>query len=248
MVRNGVLPRLPGALRHFINGFVAKNNHSHLGAVRTSNLCTEIVQFSSPTHTAVCTLASVAIARFVRPDRTYDFDSLHETARLAVLTTNAILDRSTFPNDICTQSVADTRAIGIGVQGLADTFMISDLPFDSTGARQLNREIFEAIYHAAYDASCELAERDGPYPLFPNSPAANGILQHDMWSDVVLSGRYDFDALRKRIVLHGLRNSMLTTQMPTASTAKLLGNFDATEPYTRYLFLPSCRCMLLWLT
>lgn len=169
----------------------------------------------------------------MRPDRTYDFDSLHAIARLAVLTTNAILDRSSYPNDICTQSVANTRAIGVGVQGLADAFMISELSFNSSGARQLNREIFEAIYHAAYDASCELAERDGPYPLYPNSPAARGVLQHDMWADVVLSGRYDFDALRDRVLLHGLRNSMLTTQMPTASTAKLLGNFDATEPYTR---------------
>ncbi len=211
----------------------AKSNHSHLGPVRTSNLCTEIVQFSSPTHTAVCTLASIAVPRFVRPDRTYDFDSLHATARLAVLTTNAILDRSSYPNEICTESVANTRAIGVGVQGLADAFMISELPFNSNGARQLNREIFETIYHAAYDTSCELAERHGPYPLYPNSPAARGILQHDMWTDAVLSGRYDFEDLRKRVLLHGLRNSMLTTQMPTASTAKLLGNFDGTEPYTR---------------
>ncbi|KAI0688618.1 hypothetical protein C8T65DRAFT_746515, partial [Cerioporus squamosus] len=143
----------------------AKNNHSHLGTIRTSNLCTEIVQFSSPTHTAVCTLASIAIARFVRPDRTYDFDSLHAVTRLAVLTTNGILDNSTYPNDNCTKSVADTRAIGIGVQGLADALMASELPFQSSGARQLNREIFESIYHAAYDTSCELAERDGPYPL-----------------------------------------------------------------------------------
>ncbi|TFK81335.1 ribonucleoside diphosphate reductase large subunit, rr1, partial [Polyporus arcularius HHB13444] len=210
----------------------AKNNHKHLGVIRTSNLCTEIVQFSSPSHTAVCTLASIAVARFVRPDRTYDFDALHTTARLAVLTTNAFLDRSSYPNEICAQSVADTRAIGIGVQGLADAFMASDLSFHSNGARQLNREIFEAIYHAAYDTSCSLAEQHGPYPLYAKSPAAHGTLQHDMWDDVVLSGRYDFDSLRRRILQHGLRNSMLTTQMPTASTAKLLGNFDSIEPYT----------------
>ncbi len=113
--------------------------------------------------------------------------------------------------------------------------MASELPFQSAGARDLNREIFECIYHAAYDASCQLAERDGAYPLFAQSPAARGVLQHDMWPDVVVSGRYDFDALRKRVVMHGLRNSMLTTQMPTASTAKLLANFDSAEPYTRYV-------------
>ncbi|RDX47464.1 alpha subunit of ribonucleoside-diphosphate reductase [Lentinus brumalis] len=210
----------------------AKNNQQHLGVVRTSNLCTEIVQFSSSTHTAVCTLASIAVARFVQSDRTYDFAELHSTVRLAVLTTNALLDQGTYPDSVCAKSVADTRAIGIGVQGLADTFMASELPFHSNGARQLNREIFETIYHAAYETSCELAAEHGAYPLYSGSPAAQGTLQHDMWNDVVLSGRYDFDVLRANIRVHGLRNSMLTAQMPTASTAKLLGNFDGTEPYT----------------
>ncbi len=191
------------------------------------------MQFSSPTHTAVCTLASVAVPRFVRLDRTYDFDSLHATVRLAVLTTDAILDRSTYPTEACRRSVTDTRSIGIGAQGLADAFMASELPFQSNGARQLNREIFECIYHAAYSTSCELAEHAGPYPLYVDSPASRGVLQHDMWPGVVLSGRYDFDELRTRVRSHGLRNSMLTTQMPTASTAKLLGNFDGVEPYTR---------------
>ncbi len=157
-----------------------------------------------------------------------------------MLTTDALLDRSTYPTDACRWSVVDTRAIGVGAQGLADAFMASSLPFQSNGARQLNREIFECIYHAAYSTSCELAEHHGPYPLYPESPASRGVLQHDMWSNVVLSGRYDFEALRERVHLHGLRNSMLTMHMPTASTAKLLGNFDGVEPYTRWCCFRCC--------
>ncbi|RDX51351.1 putative ribonucleoside-diphosphate reductase large chain [Lentinus brumalis] len=209
-----------------------KNNHAHLGILQTSNLCTEILQSSSTKEPAVCTLASIAIPRFVRLDRSYDFDALHALTRLVVLTADALLDRNDYPTDGARRSAMNTRPIGIGVQGLADVFLASGLPFQSTEARQLNKDIFETIYHAAYQTSCDLAEQLGPYPLYPKSPAARGILQPDMWEDVVLSGRHDFDTLRSRISLHGIRHSMLTAQMPTASTAKLLGNFDSTEPYT----------------
>ncbi|RPD57993.1 PFL-like glycyl radical enzyme, partial [Lentinus tigrinus ALCF2SS1-6] len=211
-----------------ING---KNNHSHLGIIRTSNLCTEIVQFTSATHTAVCTLASIAVPRFAAREQAYDFDALYSTTRLAVLCTDALLDNGTYPG-VCKLSATQTRALAIGVQGLADTFMICNIPFDSESARTLNREIFETIYHAAYSTSCELAEQRGPYPLYADSRASRGTLQHDMWSNVVLTGRHDFSALRERILRHGVRHSMLTAQMPTASTAKLLGNFDGTEPYS----------------
>lgn len=213
-----------------------KNNQAHLGPVRTSNLCTEIVQVSSVNEPAVCTLASVAIPRFVRLDRTYDFDALHTLTRLVILTTDALLDHNDYPTDATRSSALRTRSLGIGVQGLADVFLASGLPFQSAEARQLNKDIFETIYHSAYQTSCDLAEQHGPYPSYVDSPASHGILQHDMWDNVVLSGRFDFESLRSRIATHGLRHSMLTAQMPTASTAKLLGNFDSTEPYTRYIF------------
>lgn len=225
-----------------------KNNQSHLGIIRTSNLCTEIVQYSSTTETAVCTLGSIAVARFVRPDRTYDFESLQTTVRLAVLCLDRLIDKNTYPTEASKQSAHDTRSLGVGVQGLADAFMASRMPFDSTAAKDLNRAIFETIYYAAYDTSCELARLHGPYPVYPNSPASRGVLQHDMWPDVVLSGRHDFAALRKRIHTYGLRNSMLTAQMPTASTAKLLGNFDGAEPYTRQAntsYLPRTSMLML---
>ncbi|RPD64428.1 alpha subunit of ribonucleoside diphosphate reductase [Lentinus tigrinus ALCF2SS1-7] len=213
----------------------AKNNHSHLGIIRTSNLCTEILQYTSRAHTAVCTLASIAVARFVRSDKTYDFDALHATARIALMSTDALLDRARYPTDPCKASVDTTRAVAVGVQGLADAFMQCGFPFDSPDARRLNREIFQTIYHATHEASVDLAARLGHYPLYPDSAASNGLLQHDMWKNAAYSSRYDLEALRDRILQHGLRNSMLTAQMPTASTAKLLGNFDGTEPYTSNL-------------
>lgn len=213
--------------------FLAKSNHSHLGVIRTSNLCTEIVQFCSEDQTAVCTLASIALPRFVRDDKTFDLSALHCAAELATLTTDAFVDQNDYPTATSRRSALETRALGIGTQGLADTFMACSLPFSSREARDLNLKIFETIYHAAYNASCSLAATHGPYPKYDGSPAQRGILQHDMWSSPSLSGLYDFDALRARIAAHGLRNSMLTAQMPTASTAKLMGNFDSVEPYTR---------------
>lgn len=181
----------------------------------------------------MCTLASLSLPAFIRHDKSFDFDGLHDTTKLATLTTNAFVDHNHYATNTSRQSALNTRALGIGAQGLADTFMACNIAFDSPAARVLNKKIFETIYHAAYDTSCDLAERDGPYPFYAGSPAERGILQHDMWRTDSLSGRYDFDALRLRVAKYGLRNSMLTAQMPTASTAKLLGNFDSVEPYTR---------------
>lgn len=214
---------------------IAKNNHSHLGVIRTSNLCTEIVQFCSEDHTAVCTLASIALPGFVGANGAFDFDALHRTTELATLTTNAFIDSNNYPTESTRQSALSVRALGIGTQGFADTLMACKIAFDSADARELNRTIFETIYHAAYSTSCTLAARDGTYPKYNGSPAQRGVLQHEMWPSVVLSGRYDFDLLKQRISTHGLRNSMLTAQMPTASTAKLMGNFDSVEPYARYV-------------
>ncbi len=210
-----------------------KNNHSHLGIIRTSNLCTEIVQYASQEQTAVCTLASVAVPRFVRSNGSYDFDGLHAVTKLAVYGLNGLIDVASYPTPEACASAEGTRALAIGAQGLADAFMALGMPFGSPRARELNVAIFETIYHAAYEASCELARRDGPYPLFAGSPASSGRLQHDMWPGTTTSNRYDFGALREHIQEHGLRNSMLTAQMPTASTARLLGNCDGVEPYTR---------------
>ena len=191
------------------------------------------MQFSSPDRTAVCTLASIALPRFVRPNGAFDFDALHETTKLVVLTADALLDSNSYPSPQCRQYALDTRALGIGAQGLADVFMACNLPFSSDDAKELNINIFETIYHAAYDSSCDLAKQHGPYPMYDGSPAQRGVLQHDMWNAAPRSTHLDFDGLRTRIAKFGLRNSMLTAQMPTASSARLLGNFDSIEPYTR---------------
>ncbi|RPD77255.1 ribonucleotide diphosphate reductase large subunit 1, partial [Lentinus tigrinus ALCF2SS1-7] len=209
-----------------------KNNEAHLGVVRTSNLCTEIVQYASQHITAVCTLASIAAPQFVSSSGEYDFDTLHAVTKLAVVGVNALLDAACYPTDATRASASNTRAVGVGVQGLADVFKACGLSFTCPRARELNIAIFETIYHASYEASVELAAEAGPYIRFPGSPASTGRLQHDMWPNHVGSGRYDFAHLRKQVVDVGLRNSMLTAQMPTASTARLLGNFDGVEPYT----------------
>lgn len=201
--------------------------------MKTSNLCTEIVQFTSREQTAVCTLASIAVPRFASSTNEFDFDGLHATTKLAVQGLNALIDIGDYPTPEARLSAEQTRALGVGVQGLADVFMITHVPFGSSLARDLNTAIFECVYHAAYEASAELARLDGAYPLFSGSPASCGRLQHDLWPEDVESGRYDFARLRESIREYGLRNSMLTAQMPTASTSRLLGNFDGTEPYTR---------------
>ena len=153
--------------------------------------------------------------------------------KLAVRGADALIDSADYPTEETMESALQTRAIGVGGQGLADVFMASGMPVASPKARSLNVAIYETIYHAAYEVSCELAQQHGCYPLYPGSPALSGRLQHDMWADAKPMGRYDFDLLRSRILEHGLRNSMLTAQMPTATTAKLLGNFDGAEPYSR---------------
>ena len=191
------------------------------------------MQYSSDDHTAVCTLASIALPRFVGTGGVYDFEGLHATTKLVVRGADALIDAADYPSGEATDSALQTRALGIGGQGLADVFMASGMPFSSEQARTLNIAIYETIYHAAYEASCELAMVHGYYPLYPGSPASAGRLQHDMWPDTRLTGRYDFGLLHAQIDDHGLRNSMLTAQMPTASTAKLLGNVDGAEPCSR---------------
>ena len=212
--------------------FADRNNESHLGVIRSSNLCTEIVQFSSPSQPAVCTLASISLPSCVDGDGTFNLHRLLDLVRDVVFNTDRCIDVADYPIDEVGESARRTRALGVGVQGLADVFMLLGLPFTSMGARELNISIFETIYYAALDASCMLAEACGPYPAWEGSPASRGVLQMDMWG-VTPSARHDFTSLRARIARFGLRNSVITALMPTASTSKLIGNFESFEPYTR---------------
>lgn len=210
----------------------------------TSNLCTEIVQFSDADHIALCNVASLALPRFVQGRDQYDFDSLHRITKLAVANADALIDLREYASTGSDEHATRTRAIGVGVQGLADVFLALRLPYDSAEARSLNRDIFETIYHAALEQSAELAELHGPYREYQGSPASNGMLQVDMWG-ALPSGRHDFAALRDRIRKSGLRNSMLTAQMPTASTACILLNSHGTDPLVRYAVLDThCRTVI----
>merc|ERR1711998_305065 len=170
-------------------------------------------------------------------DRSYDFQQLYEVTKVVTKNLNKVIDRNYYPIQEARQSNMRHRPIGIGVQGLADAYLIMKLPFESEGAKRLNEDIFETIYFAAVEASCELAERDGPYETFPGSPASQGILQFDMWERTPKSGRWDWAAMKARIAQHGLRNSLLVAPMPTASTAQILGNNESFEPYTQNLYV-----------
>ena len=204
----------------------------HLGVVKASNLCTEIVQHSSTIESAVCTLGALCLPSFVREDGTFDFLQLHRIAKILVRNLDRLIENGHFPTADSAVSAYGTRSLGIGVQGLADVFAKMGYPYTSAEAQDLDVRIAETIYHGALESSCELAERFGPYDKWVGSPASQWVLQLDMW-DAEPTDRYDFDLLRDRIVTNGLRNSMLTAQMPTATTAHLLGNSEGIEPYTR---------------
>ena len=190
------------------------------------------MQYASEAEPAVCTLASISLPRFVDDQRNFDFTGLHALAKMVVRNTDRLIDIGAYPSGGAASSAKRTRSLGIGVQGLADTFMAMGLPFSCGRARELNVEIFETVYHAALEASCELAEIYGPYPAWSGSPAAAGLLYIDMWP-VAPRSRFDFEALRAWISQFGLRNSVLTAQMPTASTSHILSNSEGVEPYTR---------------
>ncbi|XP_059179280.1 ribonucleoside-diphosphate reductase large subunit-like [Physella acuta] len=212
-----------------------KSNQQNLGTIKCSNLCTEIVEYSSPEEVAVCNLASIALNMYVRPDKTFDFEKLQLVTKVAVRNLNKIIDINYYPVPEAERSNRRHRPIGLGVQGLADAFILMRFPFDSPEAKQLNKEIFETIYFAALDASCELAERDGPYETYAGCPVSKGILQHDMW-DVKPTTSLDWAGLRQRITKFGVRNSLLMAPMPTASTAQILGNNESIEAYTSNIY------------
>jgi ribonucleoside-diphosphate reductase alpha subunit len=201
-----------------------KSNQQNLGTIHNSNLCTEIIEYTSSDEVAVCNLASIALTAFAKENEPYDFDGLYNVTKVATRNLNKVIDRNYYPIEEARRSNMRHRPIGLGVQGLADAFMIMRLPFESEAAKSLNEDIFETLYFAACEASCELAEKLGAYETFPGSPASKGQLQFDLWGRKPKSGRWDWAALKAKIAKDGLRNSLLVAPMPTASTAQILGN------------------------
>ena len=213
-----------------------KSNQKNLGTIRSSNLCTEIVEYSAPDEVAVCNLASLALPSFVDYNEScYDFQKLHDVTEVVVRNLNKIIDVNYYPVQEARNSNMRHRPIGVGVQGLADAFLALRMPFESPEAQQLNKQIFETIYHAALTASVELAKEQGPYETFPGSPASQGILQFDMW-DVKPTDLWEWDTLKEQVKEHGIRNSLLLAPMPTASTSQILGNNECFEPYTSNIY------------
>lgn len=212
-----------------------KSNQKNIGTIKSSNLCTEIIEVSGPDETAVCNLASLSLPAFVVGEG-FDYVKLHHVTQIVTRNLNRVIDRNYYPTEPARKSNFRHRPIAIGVQGLADVFMMFGIPFDSKQAASINKCIFETIYHAALSASYQLACEEGPYETFKGSPASEGILQTDLWG-VPDSTRYDWDELRTNIKTSGLRNSLLVAPMPTASTAQILGNNEAFEPYTTNIYL-----------
>ena len=214
----------------------SKSNQKNLGTIKSSNLCTEIVEYSDTNETAVCNLASIGLSAFVdNKTKEFDYSKLHYIAKVITKNLNNVIDINFYPTDKTKESNLKHRPIGIGVQGLADTFALMDIGFDSEEASEVNKQIFETIYHGALESSCELAVIDGAYLSFNGSPASKGILQFDMWN-VKPSDRYEWDNLKKKIIESGLRNSLLLAPMPTASTAQILGNNECFEPFTSNIY------------
>jgi ribonucleoside-diphosphate reductase alpha subunit len=214
-----------------------KSNQKNLGTIKSSNLCTEIVEFTDKDETAVCNLASIALPKYVDVEnKTFDYEKLHEVTKTVTKNLNRVIDRNFYPVETARKSNMRHRPIGLGVQGLADVFILCRHAFDSDEAKEINARIFETMYHAALEASSELAEVDGSYETFDGSPASQGVLQFDMWEGETKL-HYDWDAMKERVKTKGLRNSLLMAPMPTASTAQILGNNECFEPYTTNIYL-----------
>lgn len=214
-----------------------KSNQKNLGTIRSSNLCTEIMEYTAPDEVAVCNLASIALPMFVK-NGSFDHKELFKVTKRVTRNLNKVIDRNFYPVPEAENSNMRHRPIGLGVQGLADTFIMLRLPFTSDEAKALNQEIFETLYYAAVTASMELAVEEGPYSSFQGSPMAEGKFQFNLWGleDSELSGRWDWEKLRKAVVRHGVRNSLLVAPMPTASTSQILGNNECFEPYTSNIY------------
>ena len=214
-----------------------KTNQKNIGTIKSSNLCGEIAQYSDDKETAVCNLASIALPAFVNEETAqFDYEKLHYVTKVVTNNLNRVIDINFYPTEKTKTSNLRHRPIGIGVQGLADAFILMNIPFHSDEAKVVNKYIFETMYHAALERSCELAMDCGPYSSFQGSPASQGILQFDMWSKEPTPGRYDWNNLKQEIIRHGLRNSLLIAPMPTASTSQILGYNECFEPFTSNLY------------
>ena len=214
-----------------------KSNQKNLGTIRSSNLCTEILEYTSPDEVAVCNLASIALPKFVK-DGTFDHKELYKITKRVIKNLNKVIDRNYYPVKEAENSNKRHRPVGLGVQGLADAFIMMRLPFTSDEAKKLNQEIFETLYYAAVTASMELARKEGTYSSYEGSPISQGEFQYNLWglTEKDLSGRWDWEKLRKSVKENGVRNSLLLAPMPTASTSQILGNNEAFEPYTSNIY------------
>lgn len=213
-----------------------KSNQKNLGTIKSSNLCTEIIEYTAPDEVAVCNLASLALPKYVKEDGTYDFQKLYDVTYVATLNLNRVIDVNYYPVEEAKNSNMRHRPIGLGVQGLADAFILMGMPFESPEAAKLNKDIFETIYFAAMTASKDEAIADGAYETFKGSPVSKGIFQFDMWGVTPSSGLWDWADLKKEVKKHGVRNSLLVAPMPTASTSQILGNNECFEPYTSNIY------------
>ncbi|WP_181306749.1 ribonucleoside-diphosphate reductase subunit alpha [Rufibacter sp. XAAS-G3-1] len=217
-----------------------KSNQQNLGTIKSSNLCTEIIEYTDADEIAVCNLASLALPRYIKEEngvKKFDHDKLYEVTYTVTKNLNKVIDINYYPVPEAKKSNMRHRPIGLGVQGLADAFLLLRMPFESEEAARLNKEIFETIYFAAMTASKDLSKKLGPYETFEGSPISRGIFQFDMWGVTPDSGRWDWEALRQEVVEHGVRNSLLVAPMPTASTSQILGNNEGFEPYTSNIYV-----------
>jgi ribonucleoside-diphosphate reductase alpha chain len=213
-----------------------KSNQKNLGTIKAANLCTEILEYTSPDECSVCNLGSIALPKFVNAEANeFDHNKLFDIAYHLTINLNSVIDENYYPIIEARNSNMRHRPIGIGVQGLADAYILMRYPFDSAEASKLNKEIHETIYYAAMTASKDLAKKDGAYETFEGSPISKGIFQFDMWG-VKPSDRWEWDLLREEVMEHGVRNSLLIAPMPTASTAQILGNNECFEPYTSNVY------------
>ncbi|MBP4139870.1 ribonucleoside-diphosphate reductase subunit alpha [Flavobacterium geliluteum] len=214
-----------------------KSNQKNLGTIRSSNLCTEIMEYTSKDEIAVCNLASISLPMFIENGK-FDHEALYNVTKRVTRNLNKVIDRNYYPVKEAENSNMRHRPVGLGVQGLADAFIMLRMPFTSDEAKALNQEIFETLYFAAVTASMEMAKEEGPYSTFEGSPISKGEFQYNMWGmkDEELSGRWDWASLRKEVMEHGVRNSLLVAPMPTASTSQILGNNEAFEPYTSNIY------------
>ncbi len=217
-----------------------KSNQKNLGTIKSSNLCTEIIEYTAPDEIAVCNLASIALPKFIKRDPDgilrFDHQKLYEVTKTATRNLNKIIDINYYPVEEARRSNMRHRPIGLGVQGLADAFIMLRMPFESDEARRLNEDVFETIYFGAMTSSMEQARESGPYETWKGSPISEGIFQFDMWGVKPKSNRWDWESLRKEVIEHGVRNSLLLAPMPTASTSQILGNNECFEPYTSNIY------------